>query len=146
MHYLHPGRFFTNLLQATQIQTPLYWRSLYLFYTSQSLRGSCSAGARSNLLCKKSNFYVYMMTNPFRTVLYTGITNDISRRVQEHQEKIVESFTKRYNCVKLVFVEVHEDAYSAISREKQIKAGSRNKKIALIMKENPSWRDLSDTL
>ncbi len=89
---------------------------------------------------------MYIMTNPHNSVLYTGVTNDISRRVQEHKDKLVEGFTKEYNCIKLVYVEVFSTAYDAISREKQIKAGSRNKKMLLIATENPTWRDISSEL
>ncbi|NQT25852.1 GIY-YIG nuclease family protein [candidate division KSB1 bacterium] len=87
-------------------------------------------------------YCVYILTNRHNTVLYTGVTGDLPRRVWEHKEKIVKSFTSRYNVDKLVYYEVFEDAYEAISREKQIKAGSRIKKIDLIEKMNPEWRDL----
>ena len=82
------------------------------------------------------------MTNKRDTVLYTGITNDLRRRVYEHQAKIVEGFTKRYNIHKLVYYEVCQNVESAILREKQIKGGSRAKKIGLINTMNPEWRDL----
>lgn len=82
------------------------------------------------------------MTNKWNTVLYTGITNDLKRRVYEHKEKIVAGFTKKYNLDKLVYHEVFEDPENAITREKQIKAGPRNKKIKLIESINPKWRDL----
>lgn len=91
-------------------------------------------------------YYVYIMTNKYNTVLYIGVTNDLSRRVQEHKDKLVKSFTKQYNCTKLVYAEVFSTPYEAITREKQIKAGSRNKKMMLIAKENPTWRDISSTL
>jgi putative endonuclease len=76
----------------------------------------------------------------------TGVTNDLKRRVSEHKERRGKSFTSRYNAIKLVYYEVLEDAYSAIVREKQIKAGSRQKKIDLINKMNPQWKDLFDGL
>ena len=82
------------------------------------------------------------MTNKRNTVLYTGITNDLKRRIYEHQAKIVEGFTRRYNIDKLVYYEVCQNAESAILREKQIKGGSRAKKIGLINTMNPEWRDL----
>ena len=75
-------------------------------------------------------------------MLYTGITNDLRRRIYEHQAKIVEGFTRRYNIDKLVYYEVCQNAESAILREKQIKGGSRAKKIGLINTMNPEWRDL----
>ena len=90
------------------------------------------------------NFFVYIMTNKSNTVLYTGVTNNLLRRVYEHKEKLIEGFTKKYNCSKLVWYEVYDDSYNAIAREKQIKAGSRKKKIDLINKINPDWKDLYD--
>ncbi|MFA3782025.1 GIY-YIG nuclease family protein [Melioribacteraceae bacterium 4301-Me] len=87
-------------------------------------------------------YFVYIMTNKNNTVLYTGVTNNLVRRVYEHKEKLIEGFTKKYNCTKLVWYEIYTDAYSAISREKQIKAGSRKKKLELINSLNPEWKDL----
>ena len=87
-------------------------------------------------------FFVYIMTNKNNTVLYTGVTNNLVRRVYEHKEKLIEGFTKRYNCTKLVWYEIYDDPYNAISREKQIKAGSRKKKIDLVNSMNPEWKDL----
>ena len=86
------------------------------------------------------------MANKSNTVLYTGVTNELKRRVYQHKEKQIEGFTKRYNTTKLVYYEVFEDAYNAISREKQIKSGSRQKKIELISGLNPKWEDLYDRL
>ena len=91
-------------------------------------------------------FYIYIMTNKNNGVLYTGITNNLQRRVYEHKEKLVKGFTAKYNVVKLVYYEVFEDSYNAISREKQIKAGSREKKLDLIKSMNPEWKDLYDKL
>ena len=88
-------------------------------------------------------YYIYIMTNPNNTVLYTGVTNNLPRRVYEHKEKIIEGFTKKYNVTKLVYFEEFPDIYSAIKREKQIKAGSRQKKIDLINSINPEWKDLA---
>ena len=87
-------------------------------------------------------FYIYIITNKSNRVLYTGVTNDLKRRVYEHRNKLVEGFTKKYNVVKLVYYETAGNSYSAISREKQIKAGSREKKIKLIESINPQWKDL----
>ena len=88
-------------------------------------------------------FFVYIMTNPRKTVLYTGVTNNLPRRVQEHKEKLVPGFTSRYNVIDLVYYEIAATAEAAISREKQLKAGSRRRKIDLIKSMNPTWRDLS---
>ncbi len=90
----------------------------------------------------KRNYYVYIMANKGNTVLYTGVTNDLQRRVYEHGEKLAEGFTKRYNVCKLVYYEAFDDADSAISREKQIKSGSKQKKNELVEGMNASWDDL----
>jgi putative endonuclease len=83
----------------------------------------------------------YIMTNAHNTVLYTGVTNDLMRRVLEHRAG-KSSFTKRYNLTKLVYFEYGEDVKTAIFREKQIKAGSRQKKMDLVNGMNPEWKDL----
>ena len=87
-------------------------------------------------------YYVYIMTNRNNTVLYTGVTNNLIRRIYEHKEKLVDGFAKKYNITKLVYYEVFGDIENAIYREKQIKAGSRQKKINLINRMNKVWRDL----
>ena len=91
-------------------------------------------------------YCVYILTNYTHSVLYTGVTNDLGRRVYEHREKLVEGFTKRYNVWKLVYYEVTDDILSAIEREKQIKAGPRRRKVELIAAANPTWRDLYSDL
>ena len=85
-----------------------------------------------------------MMANDHNTVLYTGVTNDLQRRVLEHKEGKGGGFTKKYNLTKLVYFEYGDDISSAIAREKQIKAGSRQKKIDLINSMNAEWKDLFD--
>ena len=92
------------------------------------------------------HYCVYIMTNRHNTVLYTGVTNDLKKRAWQHREKLVEGFTKRYNVTKLVYYEVFDDVHAAIAREKQIKAGSRQKKIDLVNSMNREWRDLYDEL
>jgi putative endonuclease len=87
-------------------------------------------------------YCVYIMTNQRNTVLYTGVTGDLRARVYQHREKLMPGFTKRYNVSKLVYYEAGYDPSGAIAREKQIKAGSRQKKIDLINRLNPEWRDL----
>jgi len=86
------------------------------------------------------------MTNSNNSVLYTGVTSNLQARVFQHKEKVVTGFTRRYNIDKLVYYEVFSDAYAAISREKQIKGGSREKKVELVNSMNPKWEDLSDKL
>jgi len=88
-------------------------------------------------------YYVYIMTNKSKT-LYTGITDNLERRVYEHKKKLLEGFTKRYNITKLVYYEVTSDVSAAIEREKQIKGWLRRKKITLIEAMNPQWTDLSE--
>lgn len=91
-------------------------------------------------------YCVYIMTNKHNTALYTGVTNDLIRRVIEHKEKKVRGFTRRYNITKLLWYDHTSDVSQAIAREKQIKAGSRQKKIDLIEEMNPEWRDLFEML
>ena len=86
------------------------------------------------------------MTNKHNTVLYTGITNNLKKKIYEHKEKLVAGFTKKYNIAKLVYYEVFDDPENAISREKQIKAGSRQKKIQPITSINREWRDLHERI
>jgi putative endonuclease len=90
--------------------------------------------------------FIYILTNKYNKVLYTGVTSDLRKRIWEHREKLVDGFTKRYNVSKLVYYEIFADIRDAIAREKQIKAGSRQKKIDLIAGMNPEWRDLYDDL
>ncbi|MBL8013514.1 MAG: GIY-YIG nuclease family protein [Candidatus Omnitrophica bacterium] len=89
--------------------------------------------------------YVYMLTNPAHTVLYTGVTSDLKKRVWEHKQKL-SGFTQKYNATKLVYYEVFEGLMEAIAREKQIKAGSRKKKDALIDAFNLERRDLYEEI
>ena len=95
---------------------------------------------------EEKHFYVYILSNKHNTVLYTGVTSNLQKRISEHQTKAVPGFTKKYNVDKLVYYEIYDDVISAISREKQIKAGSRQKKVELIEKENQLWTDLSVSL
>ncbi|MGZ3763763.1 MAG: GIY-YIG nuclease family protein [Mucilaginibacter sp.] len=92
---------------------------------------------------KIHQYYVYMLTNKSNTVLYVGVTSDLQNRVSEHKRKIYKGFTSKYECNKLVFYEEYQWIQDAIGREKQLKAGSRQKKIDLIIAENPTWDDLS---
>ena len=89
------------------------------------------------------SFFVYIMTNPRKTVLYTGVTNNLPRRIHEHKGKLTPGFASRYNVTDLIYYEIAETAEAAIAREKQLKAGSRRRKIELINNINPTWRDLS---
>ncbi len=91
-------------------------------------------------------YYVYMMTNERDTVIYTGVTNDLKKRVFEHKEKLAKGFTKKYNVTKLVYYEVFDSIENAIMREKQIKSGTRQRKIDSINRTNKEWRDLYQEL
>jgi len=91
-------------------------------------------------------YYIYIITNENNTVLYTGVTNDLRRRIYEHKEELVRGFTRKYNVNKLVYFEIFDDIENARLRENQIKAGSRKNKISLINSMNNSWRDLYDEL
>lgn len=88
------------------------------------------------------NYYVYILTNKYNKVLYTGVTNCLERRIYEHKQKIIAGFTKKYNVDKLVYYEIFNDVSYAILREKQIKGITRNKKIELINSMNKDWEDL----
>ena len=88
-------------------------------------------------------YYVYIMTNKSRT-LYTGVTNNLARRVSEHKQKLVPGFTAKYNITRLVYYEAFRDVRAAIACEKRIKGWLRSKKIDLIESVNPKWKDLSD--
>ena len=88
-------------------------------------------------------YYIYLLTSANHTVLYTGVTNNLERRVAEHKAGIHEGFTKKYNVHKLVHFETYGSIDDAIAREKQIKAGSRAKKLALIKENNSEWEELA---
>jgi putative endonuclease len=91
--------------------------------------------------------YVYIITNKNNTTLYVGVTSNLQQRIQQHKEKyFAKSFTARYNLDKLVYYEAFHHIGDAIAREKQLKAGSRAKKIALIEKENKEWDDLFNVI
>lgn len=91
----------------------------------------------------RNEYYVYIMTNKGNTVLYTGVTNDLRRRVFEHKNGLVPGFTNEYRISRLVYFERFEDVNDAIAREKQIKGGSRRKKVDLIEGINRGWKDLT---
>ena len=89
---------------------------------------------------------VYMMANGRNGTLYTGVTSNLPRRVFDRRESTVQGFTNRYGCKQLVWYELHDAMTDAIAREKQIKGGSRSKKLALVEAVNPDWRDLFEEL
>jgi putative endonuclease len=94
----------------------------------------------------ENSYFVYIITNRNNHVLYTGVTNNLGRRISEHKGHLFKGFSSKYNLEELVYYEQFNDPESAIFREKQIKAGSRRKKIELIDGVNPEWKDLSEIL
>ena len=100
-----------------------------------------SLSLSSKIMSKE--YYVYIMTNKSRT-LYTGVTNNLMRRVYEHKNKLVAGFTSKYNIQFLVYYEMTTDVHVALAREKQIEGWLRAKKVALIDSMNPTWKDLSE--
>ena len=107
-----------------------------------SLRG---AKRRSKLSMPKQ-FFVYIASNNANTVLYTGVTNSLTRRIYEHKNKLIPGFTAKYNINKLLYYEMFPTSIEAIAAEKKIKAGSRKDKICLIESINPSYSDLTEEL
>jgi putative endonuclease len=94
----------------------------------------------------RRQYFVYLMTNKWNRVLYTGVTSDLRRRVEQHQSTLGGGFSAKYGVKKLVYYEVFDDPSSAIAREKQIKAGARKGKVELVVGMNPEWRDLVEDL
>ena len=89
---------------------------------------------------------VYILANKRNGTIYVGVTSNLAKRIDEHKNNLVQGFTSKYNCNKLVFFEVHNNMHSAISREKQLKGGSRAKKIKLIESMNSAWNDLYEQI
>jgi putative endonuclease len=100
----------------------------------------------NNNMAVGRQYCVYIMTNAHNTVIYTGVTNDLARRVHEHKNGLGGIFTKKYNVVKPVYYEVTDNVYAALAREKQIKGGSRKKKVDLIDSMNAEWKDLYEEI
>ncbi len=94
-------------------------------------------------MSKNKQYFVYILTNKTNNVLYIGVTNNLTRRIYEHKNKLIDGFTKKYNLNKLVYYETTDNAESAIKREKQLKNWHRDWKINLINQQNPEWQDLS---
>lgn len=92
------------------------------------------------------SYYVYIVTNHYNTVVYTGVTNNLVRRVNEHRSGTKTGFTEKYSVHKLVYYEITNSIKDAIYREKQIKGWKREKKNSLINENNPKWKDLYDEI
>ena len=97
-------------------------------------------------LMESRNYFVYILCSKPLGVLYTGVTNNIVRRVYEHKNKLADGFTKKYNITRLVYYEIHHSIESAIIREKQIKHWPRSFRVNLITEMNPDWKDLYDEI
>jgi putative endonuclease len=114
---------------------------------SLSLRGVPQSGTTKQSKKKIMKLgYIYIMTNHSNSVLYTGVTSDLKKRIWEHKQKFISGFTSKYQIHKLVYYECYEDIQEAILREKKIKGGSRIKKIKLIESINNEWKDLYDSI
>jgi putative endonuclease len=113
---------------------------------SMRSRGATKQTYSRKIMARDKKGYVYMMSNPGDTVVYTGVTSDLKKRVWEHKQRLTDGFTQRYNAIKLVYYEVFDSINDAIAREKQIKAGPRRKKDALIDGFNPARKDLYEEL
>ncbi|OGI17211.1 MAG: excinuclease ABC subunit C [Candidatus Melainabacteria bacterium RIFOXYA12_FULL_32_12] len=95
---------------------------------------------------QSKQYYIYILTNFENGTLYTGVTNDLVRRIYEHKNKLIDGFSKKYDLTKLVYYEIFDNIENAIIREKQIKGGSRKKKLQLINNFNEKWEDLYDNI
>ena len=93
---------------------------------------------------KNSSYFIYIISS-FSGVLYIGVTNNLQRRIYEHKQELIEGFSKKYKCKKLVYFEEYKDINQAIAREKHLKGWSRSKKESLIKKLNPAFKDLSES-
>ena len=91
-----------------------------------------------------NQYFVYILANYTNDVLYIGVTNDLNRRVCEHKHKLVKGFTQRYNVNKLVYFDSFSSIQDAVENEKRLKGWVRSKKIALVIENNPSWKDLAE--
>jgi len=109
------------------------------------LRGVLDEAIQEKLKKMKSPA-IYIMSNKKNGTIYTGVTSNLVRRVYEHREGLVEGFTSKYHCKTLVYYEIHSSMMLAITREKQIKGGSRKDKLTLIEKLNPLWKDLYEEI
>jgi len=98
------------------------------------------------MIYNNKQYYIYLICNKNNTTIYTGITSDLKRRIWEHKNKTTKGFSSKYNLYKLLYYEIYQDPENAIIREKQIKSGSREKKIELIESMNPKWIDLYGNL
>ena len=95
---------------------------------------------------QNKQYYIYILTNKTNKVLYIGVTSNLIGRIYQHKNKFVKGFTQKYNATELVYYEIYRDIRDALQREKQLKGGSRKKKILLIEGMNPEWKDLYEGL
>lgn len=123
-------------------RSPLFWGNEAIFNPTFRKTGLEAVLWLMGPRLAERRYFVYIMTNFTNTVLYTGVTNDLIRRVSEHRSSLNRGFTARYHVTKLVYFETYSDPVTAIAREKQIKAGPRKRKIDLVNRMNPTWGDL----
>ncbi len=121
----------------------IQWNETKDWIASQARNDECGCGAWGSIMKQPC---VYIMANKRNGTLYTGVTSSLSQRAYQHKAELTAGFTARYGCDLLVWYERYENMDDAIAREKQIKAGSRRKKLALIEAQNPNWRDLYEEL
>ena len=105
--------------------------------------GSQTSGIRHGTIMNEKSYYVYILTNDWGNVMYVGMTSNIERRLYEHKQELADGFTKRYHVHKLVYYEQTNDAYAAVTRERQLKGWTRKRKNELVETVNPNWEDLS---
>jgi putative endonuclease len=139
-------RFCCNRLKTDDEAKMMHGSLKILAADERSLAALGMTEYRTNQSHLMKAFYVYLMTNRSRVVLYTGITNSLMRRVWQHQNGGIKGFTKTYKVTRLVYYERFNDPRDAIAREKEIKGWRRNKKNALVERMNPQWADLSPML
>jgi len=135
------GRSTDNVRPKT-VKDPVIARSAATWQSLEESTGQWRVPAHVKEYVMKKQPAVYLLTNKPDGTLYTGVTSDLPRRMWQHKNKAMKGFSARYNLNRLVYFELFEDMYEAISGEKQIKAGSRKAKIKLIERDNPEWRDL----
>ena len=107
---------------------------------------SCHFERCEKSIAEERTYYVYLLTNWNNSVMYVGVTNDLRRRVYEHQNSLVKGFTEKYKVKKLVYYEQTNDVFTALTREKEIKKWRREKKNNLVIQVNPKWNDLSEAI
>ena len=126
----------------TDMRLPLFPRRITIVLSVIASPAVAGRGDLDNNMQTNNQYFIYIISNDINTVLYIGVTNNLAKRIYEHKNKVVSSFSSKYNLNKLVYYEVFPHIELAIAREKQLKAGSRKKKDLLIQSINPKYEDL----